>query len=144
MDELTIRSGRENMDVHAIHRFLSEHSYWAKGISFELVKKSIDHSYCVGAFYGQNQVGFARLITDYATFGYLADVYVLPEHRSQGISKKILASIAGEPWTNQLRRKMLSTLDGHGLYRQFGFTELAYPDRIMEDYKPDIYLGTKS
>jgi GNAT superfamily N-acetyltransferase len=141
LEEYFIRAGRENMDVHAIHKYLSGESYWAKGISLELVEKSLDHSFCVGVFAGHEQVGFARLITDYATFGWLADVYVLKEHRGRGLSKKMLTHIMNEPWSKQLRRKMLNTRDGHGLYRQFGFRELAYPTRIMEDSKPNIYLG---
>jgi GNAT superfamily N-acetyltransferase len=141
MDELVIRSGRENMNVLAIHKYLSEESYWAKGISFELVSKSLEHSFCVGAFAGAEQVGFSRFVTDYATFGWLADVYVLSGYRGNGISKKMLSYIMDEPWSKLLRRKMLNTRDGHGLYRQFGFKELAYPARLMEDSKPDIYLA---
>lgn len=129
------------MDVKAIHQFLSEESYWAKGISFGLVDKSLDHSFCVGAFVNDQQVGFARLITDYCTFGYLADVYVLPAHRGRGISKKILSFIMNQEWNKRLRRQMLSTSDGHGLYRQFGYKELGNPANMMEVHRPGVYLN---
>lgn len=128
------------MDVKAIHKFLSEDSYWAKGIAFGLVNESLDYSFCVGAFANDQQVGFARLITDYCTFGYLADVYVLPAYRSKGISKKILSFIMDQEWNKRLRRQMLSTSDGHGLYRQFGYKELGNPANMMEVHRPDIYL----
>jgi len=141
MADLLIKSGKENMDVKAIHRFLTEESYWARGISFEFVDKSLDHSFCVGAFMHGKQVGFGRVITDYYTFGWFADFYVLTEHRGSGISKKILAYILGQSWSKRLRRKMLNTSDGHGLYSQFGFKEPAYPTYIMEIYQPNIHLA---
>ena len=136
MEEIIIASGKEKMDVKAIHQFLTEDSYWAKGISFELVDKSLDHSFCVGAFADGKQVGFGRVITDYCTFGWIADVYVLPEYRGKGISKKMLSFILDQPWSKRLRRKMLNTRDGHGLYRQFGFKELANPTYVMEVHQP--------
>ena len=140
MESVSIKAGKENMDVGAIHKFLTEESYWAKGIAFELVDRSLAHSFCVGAFLNGKQVGFGRVITDYYTFGWFADFYVLPEHRGAGISKKMLSFILNEPWSKRLRRKMLNTSDGHGLYRQFGFKELAHPTYIMEDYQPNIHL----
>jgi len=139
MEDIIIKSGKQEMDVPAIHQFLSEDSYWAKGISFELVDRSLDNSFCVGAFANGKQIGFARLITDYCTFGYLADVYVLPELRGRGISKKLLSFIIGQPWSKRLRRMMLNTSDGHGLYRQFGFRELAHPDYVMEIHQANVY-----
>lgn len=144
MEDLLLKSGKENMDVKAIHRFLTEESYWAKGISFELVDKSLENSFCIGAFIGSEQVGFGRVITDYYTFGWFADFYVLPGHRGKGISKKMLAHIIDQPWSKRLRRKMLNTRDGHSLYRQFGFKELAHPSYIMEVYQPNIHLEYKN
>jgi len=138
MSEVSIKSGKENMDIKAVHRFLSEDSYWAKGISFERVDNSLTHSFCVGAFIDGEQVGFGRVITDYYTFGWLADVFVLPEHRGKGISKGMLSFIFEQPWSGRLRRMMLNTSDAHGLYRQFQFQNLASPANILEIYRPDI------
>ena len=128
------------MDVEAIHKFLTEESYWAKGISMEFVEKALENSFCVGAFSEEQQVGFGRVITDYYTFGWFADFYVLSGHRGKGISKKILSFIFSQPWSKRLRRKMLNTKDAHGLYTQFGFKELAYPTRLMEDSNPNAHL----
>jgi GNAT superfamily N-acetyltransferase len=137
---INIKTGKEQMDVALIHRFLSHESYWAKGISLELVNQSLNHSFCVGAFINNEQVGFARLITDYYTFGWLADVFVLPPHRGTGISKQLVEAIIAQPWCKRLRRLMLNTSDAHGLYRQYGFTNLAHPDFILELYKPNAHL----
>ncbi len=93
MQEYKIKIGFENMDIDSIHHFLSTQSYWAKGISFEIVKESLRNSFCIGTFYKNKQVGFARLITDYATFAYLADVYVIDAHRRKGISKMMIKPI---------------------------------------------------
>ena len=143
METVSIKSGKEEMDIQAIHKFLSEESYWAKGISFEFVDKSLDNSFCVGAFADGRQIGFGRVITDYYTFGWFADFYVLPEYRGKGVSKKILSLIIDQPWSKLLRRKMLNTSDGHGLYRQFGFKELAHPAYTMEIHQPNVYLDYK-
>ena len=143
MADLFIKSGKENMDVEAIHKFLTEDSYWAKGISFEFVDKSLDHSFCVGAFLEDKQIGFGRAITDFYTFGWFADFYVLPEHRGKGISKKMLSYILEQHWSKRLRRKMLNTSDGHGLYSQFGFQQLAQTSYVMEVYQPGVHLEYK-
>ncbi len=119
------------MDVEAIHRFLSEESYWAKGIAREVVQRSIEHSLCFGAFDAAAQVGFARVITDYATFAYLADVYVLPSHRGRGIAKQIMRAVRSHPELQGLRRWHLVTRDAHALYAQFGFAPLETPERHM-------------
>jgi GNAT superfamily N-acetyltransferase len=140
MSDVIVRSGKENMDVRSVHQFLTNDSYWAKGIPFDLVDESLSHSFCVGAFVHGAQVGFARLVTDYSTFGWLSDVYVLPEFRKRGISKLMLSHIMEQTWSKRLRRTMLNTSDGHGLYRQFGFKELAFPARIMEVHRPYIHL----
>jgi GNAT superfamily N-acetyltransferase len=140
MSAINIKTGKENMDVTTIHRYLSEDSYWAKGISYELVDNSLTHSFCTGAFADDRQVGFARVITDYYTFAWFADIFVLPEYRGQGISKKMLSYILELPWSKRLRRKMLNTSDAHGLYRPFQFTEPAKPGNIMEIANPGIYL----
>lgn len=128
------------MDVSLIHRFLSTESYWAKGISYSLVDHSLTNSFCIGAFVDNNQVAFGRVITDYYTFGWFADFFVLPAYRGQGISKKMLACIMEQPWSQRLRRMMLNTGDAHGLYRQFQFKELANPSFIMEVHRPNVHL----
>jgi GNAT superfamily N-acetyltransferase len=143
MSAVSIRTGKEHMDVKMVHRFLSEDSYWAKGISYELVDHSLANSFCVGVFIGEEQVAFGRVITDYYTFGWFADFFVLPAHRGEGISKKMLSFILEQPWSRRLRRKMLNTSDAHGLYRQFEFRELARPDNILEIYNPDVHLASK-
>ena len=126
---IEIRNDR--MDVDVVHRYLSEESYWAKGIAREIVERSIAHSLCFGAFDGDAQVGFARVITDYATFAYLADVFVLESHRGRGISKDMMAAIVAHPRLQSLRRWHLVTRDAHGLYEQYGFEALDAPERHM-------------
>jgi GNAT superfamily N-acetyltransferase len=140
MHNVVIRSGKEKMDVSVVHRYLSEESYWSKGISFELVDRAMANSYCIGAFVDEVQIGFARVITDYYTFGWLADVFVLPEFRGQGISKMMMVHILDQDWFKRLRRMMLNTSTAHGLYQQFGFSSPAFPDYLMELYRPDAHL----
>ena len=127
------------MDVQAIHQYLSQESYWARGIPFETVDSSLKNSYCVGCFYMDQLVGFARLITDYVTFAYLADVYIVEGHRKKGLSKRMMAHIMEQQWVKQLRRISLATLDAHGLYRQFGFEGPSKPENLMEITRPGIY-----
>ncbi|WP_207515385.1 GNAT family N-acetyltransferase [Longitalea luteola] len=140
MSVVTIKTGKEHMDVDMIHHFLSTASYWAKGISYSLVNHSLTHSFCVGAFIDDRQVAFGRVITDYYTFGWFADFFVLPEYRGQGISKKMLSHIMEQDWSKRLRRKMLNTSDAHGLYRQFQFKKLSNPSFLLEVYNPDAHL----
>jgi GNAT superfamily N-acetyltransferase len=143
MSEVIIKTGKENMDVTMIHRFLSEDSYWAKDISYELVERSLSNSFCIGAFVNGEQVAFGRVITDYYTFGWFADFFVLPVYRGEGISKKILSHIMEQSWSKRLRRMMLNTSDAHGLYRQFQFKDLANPSYILEIYNPNAHLQYK-
>ena len=140
MSDVIIKTGKEHMDVTMIHRFLSEDSYWAKDISYELVERSLSNSFCIGAFVNGEQVGFGRVITDYYTFGWFADFFVLPAYRGEGISKKMLSYILEQSWSKRLRRKMLNTSDAHGLYRQFQFKDLANPSYILEIYNPNVHL----
>ena len=136
---ITVSTDRARMDVAMIHRFLSE-SYWARGIPLALVERSIDHSLCFGAFDGDAQVGFARVITDYATFGYLADVFVLPSHRGHGVGKSLMRAIRQHPDLQTLRRWHLVTRDAHALYAQFGFAPLESPERHMAIAVANAYL----
>lgn len=116
-----------------IHRFLTT-SYWAEGISKDRVLTRINNSLCFGVYYNNQQIGFARLITDFDSFAYLADVFILPEHRGKGLSKQLMEFILSYPELPKLRRWLLATRDAHGLYKQYGFTSLAIPERWMERF----------
>jgi GNAT superfamily N-acetyltransferase len=128
---IEISTDRARMDVDTIHRYLAEDSYWAANIPRDVVERSIANSLCFGAFDGDVQVGFARAITDYATFAYLADVFVLPSHRGRGIGKRLMETVLAHPELRGLRRWHLVTRDAHALYAQFGFVPLEAPERHM-------------
>jgi GNAT superfamily N-acetyltransferase len=128
----TITTNKELMNIADVHHWLSEEAYWSKGIPFHTVETLFHHSYCVGVLLQDRQVGFARLVTDYATFAYLADVYVCEEHRRQNLSTAMLDVLFGQDWVKNLRRIMLSTIHAHGLYQKYGFGSCRYPDRLME------------
>jgi len=135
----TISDDPARLDLHAIHAYL-ERSYWSPGIPFELVERAVRCSLSVGAYDRAGaQVGLVRVISDYATFCYVCDVYVLEEHRGQGLSKAMLAMVMDHPRLQGLRRWSLVTADAHGLYRQFGFTAVAQPERHMERLDRDVY-----
>jgi GNAT superfamily N-acetyltransferase len=136
--EYTISTDRNRLDVHSIHAFLSQ-SYWSPGIPLAVVQRAISNSLCFGLFHHASQVGFSRVVTDKATFAYLADVYVLDAHRGKGLSKWLMEVITGHEDLQGLRRFALATRDAHGLYRQFGFTPLADPSVMMEILRPDVY-----
>jgi len=136
---IEISTIRKRMDVDAIRAFLAR-SYWAAGIPHETVAAAIENSLCFGAFDNARQIGFARVVTDYATFAYLADVYVLEEYRGRGISKLLMTAVRAHPGLQGLRRWHLATRDAHGLYRQFGFSALADPNRHMELVNAEVYL----
>jgi GNAT superfamily N-acetyltransferase len=138
-DGFIISDNANFIDVAAVHRYLSEESYWAKNIPFEIVKKSISNSLCFGIYKDSQQVGFARWVTDRATFAYLCDVYVAQEFRGLGLSKKLMAFMLFHPDLQGLRTYTLGTLDAHGLYEQFGFKPSATPERRMEIVVKDIY-----
>lgn len=135
----TISDDPARLDPRAIHAYLSR-SYWSGGIPFELLERALRSSLCIGAYdAGGAQVGLVRLISDYATFCYVCDVYVLEDHRGHGLSKAMLAMSVDHPRLQGLRRWSLVTADAHGLYRQFGFTAVAQPERHMERLDPEIY-----
>lgn len=127
------------VDVKAVHHYLSNQSYWAKGIPIETVQKSISNSLCFGVYKNGRQVGFARWITDKATFAHLCDVYIENDFRGLGLSKKLMSLMLFHPDLQGLRTYTLGTLDAHGLYTQFGFKPLAAPERRMEIIVKDIY-----
>lgn len=136
--DFLISTDKSSLDLSVIHSFLAN-SYWAEGIPIELVKKSIDNSLCFGLYKGGKQVGFARVITDYVTFAYLADVFVLPSERGKGLSKWLMQTIMAYPNLQGLRRWMLATRDAHSLYKQFGFEPISEPEKLMAIVVPDIY-----
>ena len=127
------------MRVADIHHWLSTKSYWAQGISLDTVQRAFDHSFVAGVIMDGRQIGFARLITDYAVFGYLADVYVEEAYRGQGLSKAMVKLIMEQPWVSGLRKLMLATRDAHGLYSQYGFELLHCPERMMEITRLNLY-----
>lgn len=136
-EDILISTDRSQLDIAMIHGFLSN-SYWAKGISLATVQKSIDHSLCFGV-YQEQQIGFARVITDYAMLGYLADVFVLESHRGQGIGKKLVAHILAYPDLQHLRKWLLVTWDAHEFYHQSGFELPRSPQNYMEIVNPNPY-----
>lgn len=137
-DGFTITTDKSKMDIDVIHGYLSR-SYWAQGIPRVTVKKSMEGSLCFAVLNGSRQVGFARVITDKATFGYLADVFILEEYRGKGLSKWLMEKILGHPELQNFRRLLLSTRDAHGLYRQFGFKDLVSPENWMQVHNPEVY-----
>ena len=139
--DISTDPGRLQLD--AIHAYLSR-SYWSPGVPKAIVARAVANSMCFGIYLDGAQVGFARVVTDKATFAYLADVYVLEAHRGQGLSKRLVEQIQAHPELKGLRRFMLATLDAHGLYAQFGFRPLAAPDRMMEIHDPDAYGAGRS
>ena len=126
------------LDLALVHGFLAA-SYWARGIPFEVVERSIRHSLCFGLYEGAAQLGFARVITDRATFAYLADVFVVDSHRGRGLGKLLMDAVVAHPELQGLRRWMLATRDAHGLYAQYGFTALPAPERFMQRHDPEVY-----
>jgi N-acetylglutamate synthase-like GNAT family acetyltransferase len=139
VDGVLFSTDKSMLDIAYIHQFISSESYWAKGVPRWVLERSIQNSLCIGIYENKRQIGFARLVTDYATFGYLADVFVDGQHRKKGISKNLMKFILSFEDVKLFRRLILATLDAHGLYAQFGFKPLKSPDRFMEIHNPDIY-----
>jgi GNAT superfamily N-acetyltransferase len=137
--EFLISTDRERLSLDVVHGFLTN-CYWAKGIPREVVARSIEHSLCFGVYQeGGAQIGFARVISDFATLAYLGDVFVLESHRGRGLSKWLMDGIMRHPALANLRRWILLTRDAHGLYSQFGFTGVETPERYMELHQPKVY-----
>ena len=136
--EFEISTDPSRIDLPAVHQFLAV-SYWAKGIPLAILRRALEHSLCFGIYEGARQVGFARAITDCATFAYVADVFVIEAYRGRGLAKWLMECIKGHPDLQRLRRWALITRDAHGLYRQCGFTPLSNPQGWMEIHHPDVY-----
>lgn len=136
--EFHVTTDPSRLDIDFIHGYLVR-SYWSEGISREIVERGIANSLCFGVYEGDQQVGFARVITDYATFAYLADVFIIESHRGKGLSKFLMECIIKDSRLQGFRRWILGTRDAHGLYAQYGFKPLAKPERFMEIHNPDVY-----
>lgn len=138
-DEFEIDTDRSRLRVDVIHAFLRDESYWARERTLEQTKTAIQNSICFGLYRGERQIGFARVVSDKATFAYVGDVFVIEEFRGRGLSKWLMQVIVEHPDLQGLRRWVLATRDAHGLYRQFDFAELRFPERWMEKTAPNAY-----
>jgi GNAT superfamily N-acetyltransferase len=136
-----ISTDKSLLQINVVHHYLSNDSYWAANIPLETVQRSIEHSFCFGIYRNEQQVGFARVITDHATFAYLADVFILPQHRGKGLSKSMMHEIHDHPQLQGLRRWMLATRDAHDLYKQFGWQEITEEQRgrLMQKLFPYVF-----
>lgn len=128
---IEISKDKSRLDTNMIHKFLTK-TYWAKGRTIEEVKTSIKHCLCFGVYEKNNQIGFARIATDYVVFAYVMDVFILPEHRGKGYSKQLMKAVNEDPLLQSCKVWMLKTSDAHKLYSQFGYTELKNPEKVME------------
>ena len=137
-DDYRVTTNQAEMDVEAIHQYLT-HAYWCKGLPLETLRLSMENSFCFAVLQTNKQIGFSRLITDYATFAYLADVYILDSHQGKGLSRMMLNEMFTHPKLQGLRRIMLATRDAHGLYEKIGFSQLSNPEIFMQNFNPDIY-----
>ncbi|HEY7358384.1 MAG TPA: GNAT family N-acetyltransferase [Ktedonobacterales bacterium] len=142
-DPYLVSTDKRRVDLAVVHGFLTA-SYWASGVPLEVVQRSIEHSLVFGVYAGEQQAGFARVITDYATFAYLADVFILEAYRGQGLSRWLMECIIAHPNLQGLRRWTLFTRDAHGLYEKVGFQRAANHERLMERSFPDVYKKTTS
>jgi len=139
LNGFTYSTDKDKLDINYIHSFLAQRSYWAEGIPYSVVKRSIENSLCFGIYEEKKQVGFARIVTDYATFGYLADVFIDEAYRGRGLSKDLVNFIFRLDALKMLRRIVLVTRDAHTLYAREGFTPLNTPEGYMELRRQDIY-----
>ena len=146
MQIISVRKGdfffttdRAMLDLDVIHDFLSNHAYWCKGIQYETVRKAADHSLNFSVFHQDKQIGYARVISDFATVAYLGDVFILEAYRGQGHSRWLMDQIMTHPDLQGLRRWILLTRDAHELYKKYGWTQIAIPDRWMEKHDKNVY-----
>jgi GNAT superfamily N-acetyltransferase len=138
-EKYVISTDRSLLDTAMIHDFLVRESYWAQNRTEAQTAAAIENSICFGVYDGERQIAFARVVSDKATFAYIGDVFVIDEYRGRGVGKDLMAAIIAHPELQGLRRWVLATRDAHGLYEQYGFTELKHPDRWMELAAPDAY-----
>ena len=142
-DAFVVDTDPARLDLELVREFLAG-SYWARGIPFAVVRRSVDNSLCFGLYAGERQIGFARVITDRATFAYLADVFVVESHRGRGLGKRLMDAIVAHPELQGLRRWMLATRDAHALYARYGFTPLPAPESFMQRHDPEVYTRAES
>ena len=128
---IEISTDKRKLQLEVIHQFLTN-SYWAKGRTIDEVRQTIEYCLCFGVYFEDEQIGFARILSDYTVFAYIMDVFILPDYRGKGYSKQLMKAISEEPKLQPCKVWMLKTLDAHGLYKQFGFTELKLPEKVME------------
>jgi len=131
-----VSTDKSLLDIPFIHHFLDKESYWAKGIPVERLETAINNAVCFGIYHHNKQIGFARVITDFAVFAYLADVFITPAYRKQSLSKWLVQSILQHPELQHLKRWLLATVDAHGLYQQFGFEKINNPENYMQIFNP--------
>src|SRR6185295_7971906 len=136
--DYSISTDRSRLDVELIHDFISNQSYWGQGRTLEVVQRALDNSLNFGLYNNTKQVGFARVVTDYATFAWIADVFILPEHRGRGLSKWLMELMLAHPRLQGFRRWVLATKDAHSVYERFGFIKLHRPERWMERPDPNM------
>ncbi|WP_260260312.1 GNAT family N-acetyltransferase [Vibrio intestinalis] len=142
MTHYSISDDADRIDFDTVHQFLSN-SYWAKGIPAQTLRRGLSHSLCFGVYENHtNQVGFARVISDFATYAYILDVFILEPHRGQGVGKDLIATILKHPDLQGIRRISLGTKDAHGLYAQYGFKPIDSPENVMQIWQPDLYLNS--
>jgi GNAT superfamily N-acetyltransferase len=137
--EFTVSTDRKRLQINVIHKYLSEESYWAADRTKEQTEEAIKNSLPFGVYKGENLIGFARVVTDYATFAYLGDVFILPAFQGGGLGKFLMKAIVEHPELQNFRRWILATKDAHTLYEKFGFSALRHPDRWMEKCAPNAY-----
>jgi GNAT superfamily N-acetyltransferase len=137
-NDYSISTDKNKLDITVIHTFLAN-SYWAKDIPLDIVKRTIENSLCFGVYHHNKQVGYARVISDYTTFAYLGDVFIIEEHRGKGLSKMLMQYILDYPQLQGLRSFYLRTRDAHGLYTQFGFSPILKPENAMEIKHENFY-----
>lgn len=138
-DDFCISTDKTKLDLDAIHDFLSTQAYWCLNIPKEKVQIAIDNSLCFGVYKEKKQIGFARIISDFSTIAYLGDVYILKEYRGKGLSKWLMETVMDYSQLQGLRRWILLTGDAHGLYRQFGWTNIADSTKWMEIHNKNVY-----
>jgi GNAT superfamily N-acetyltransferase len=138
-DNFIITTNRDDLQINAILDYLVNQSYWAKNRTAEQMEKIVENSLCFGLYKDEKQIGFARVVTDFATVAYLGDVYVLPEFQGEGLGKWLMEVIVNHPDLQGFRRWVLATRDAHKLYEKYGFTELKHPERWMEKAAPNAY-----